>query len=367
MLMACDMVVAGTKDTLATLRKGISHVVLNTHEVPTGDFVMDTTTRLPSAAMRRSIAEAAGAEGMHQFDATSLAVALMGDSIATNPFVLGYAWQQGLIPLSGESLMRAMELNGTAVEANKTAFAWGRCAAVDLTRVAEMAGVVVVAPAPRTLDDLIAGREAHLTAYQSGFLTRRYRKLVERVRETEGRMFSGSTALTEAVALNYAKLLAYKDEYEVARLFAAPAFAAAVAAQFENPEKLEFHLAPPIMARRDARTGHLIKQSYGPWMMTAFRALAKLKMLRGTVLDPFGRGEERQAERRMIVEYEAQIEDILKALSAANLALAVELAALPDMVRGFGHVKERNMRLYEAERARLAAKLRAPVVALAAE
>ncbi len=367
LLLACDMVVAGSKDTLTTLRKGVSHVVLNTYEVPTGDFVMDTTTRLPSAALRRSIAEAAGAEAMHQFDATALAVALMGDSIATNPFVLGYAWQQGLIPLSGDSLLRAIELNGTAVEANKTAFAWGRCAATDLARVAELAGIVVVPPAPRTLDDLIAAREAHLTAYQSRALARRYRKLVDRVRDTEGRMFSGSTALTEAVARNYAKLLAYKDEYEVARLYTAPEFTAALAAQFENPEKLEFHLAPPIMARRDASTGHLIKQSYGPWMMRAFRTLAKLRRLRGTALDPFGRTEERQAERRMIADYEAQISETLKALTATNLAVAVELAGLPDKVRGFGHVKERAMRLYEADRARLGAKLRAPAAAVAAQ
>jgi indolepyruvate ferredoxin oxidoreductase len=269
LLLACDMVVAGAKDTLATLRNGVSHVVLNTYEVPTGDFVMDTTTRLPSAQLRRSITDAAGSDAVHQFDATSLASALMGDSIATNPFVLGYAWQRGLIPLSLDSILRAIELNGTAAQSNTTAFACGRCAAVDLKRVADAAGIVVLPPTPRTLDDLIASREKHLIAYQSGFLARRYRKTIDRVRETEARLFSGSTALTEAIARNYAKLLAYKDEYEVARLYTAPEFTAALAAQFENPEKLEFHLAPPFMARREARTGHLIKQSYGPWMMSA--------------------------------------------------------------------------------------------------
>ncbi len=358
LLLACDMVVAGAKDTLATLRSGVSHVVLNTYEVPTGDFVMDTTTRLPSAQLRRTITDAAGTDAVHQFDATSLASALMGDSIATNPFVLGYAWQQGLIPLSRESILRAIELNGTAAQSNTTAFAWGRCAAVDLKRVADAAGIVVLPPTPRTLDDLIASREKHLTAYQSGFLARRYRKTIDRVRETEARLFSGSTALTEAIARSYAKLLAYKDEYEVARLYTAPEFTAALAAQFENPEKLEFHLAPPFMARRDARTGHLIKKSYGPWMMSAFRTLAKLKSLRGTPLDPFGRTEERQTERRLITDFEIQIETILKTLSPSTLPIAVELASLPDTIRGFGHVKDRNIRLYETDRARLLGKLK---------
>ena len=366
LLLACDMVVAGAKDTLAALRKGVSHVVLNTQEVPTGDFVMNTNTRLPAGQLRRSIAEATGAEAVDQFDATALATALLGDSIATNPFLLGYAWQKGRIPLTGESLLRAIELNGTAVEANKQAFQWGRCAAHDLKRVTEAAGIVFAAPVEKTLDDVIAAREALLTEYQNRRLARRYRKLVDRVREAEGRMFSGGTALTEAVARNYAKLLAYKDEYEVARLYTAPAFQAALDAQFENPEKLEFHLAPPILAKRDKTTGHMIKQSYGPRMMTGFKLLAGLRFLRGTALDPFGRTEERQAERRLIGDYEAEVEGLLAALSPATLATAVAIASIPDKIRGFGHVKEKAMREAEAERERLRAKL-APPTAMAAE
>ena len=366
LLLACDMVVAGSKDTLGVLRRGVSHVVLNTQEIPTGDFVMDTTTRLPSGQLRRTIAEAAGTEAIDQFNATALATALMGDSIATNPFLLGYAWQKGRIPLTGESLLRAIELNGTAVEANKQAFQWGRCAAHDLKRVTEAAGIVFAVPVEKTLDDVIAARETLLTAFQNRRTARRYRKLVDRVRETEGRMFSGSTALAEAVARNYAKLIAYKDEYEVARLYTAPEFRAALAAQFENPEKLEFHLAPPFLAKRDKRTGHLIKQSYGPWMMSGFKALARLRFLRGTALDPFGRTEERRSERQLIADYEVLVEELLVALAPATLATAVALAALPDKIRGYGHVKEKAIRETDAERAGLLAKLRRPV-AMAAE
>ncbi len=367
LLLACDMVVAGSKDTLATLRRGVSHVVLNTHEVPTGDFVLDTNTRLPSGQLRRSIADAAGTEAVDQFDASALATALMGDSIATNPFMLGYAWQKGRIPLTGESLLRAIELNGTAVEANKAAFAWGRCAAADLKRVAEAAGLSFAAPVAKTLDDLIAGRENHLTGFQNRRTARRYRKLVDRVREAESRMFSGSTVLTEAVARNYAKLIAYKDEYEVARLYTSKEFKQSLAAQFEDPERLEFHLAPPVFAKRDPRTGHLIKQSYGPWMMSAFKLLARLRGLRGTRLDPFGRSDERQAERRLIADYEADVAEILKSLAAETMPVAVALANLPDKVRGYGHVKEKSIRQFEADRAKLLGTLRRPIMAIAAE
>jgi len=355
-------------DSLATLARGVSHVVLNTQEVPTGDFVMDTNTKLPVGALRRSISEAVGgADGIDQLDATALAAALMGDAIATNPFLLGFAWQKGKIPLSLDSLVRAIELNGTAVEANKAAFAWGRCAAVDYARVAAMAGIATVAPAPRTLDDLIAERMRHLKGYQNGRTARRYQRLVEQVHETEARMFSGSTALTEAVARNYAKLIAYKDEYEVARLYRSKAFREALAQQFEGAERVEIHLAPPLLAKRDPRTGHLIKRAYGPWMLKAFGAMAPLRFLRGTALDPFGRTEERRAERALIGEYEALVAELLTKLSAETLPAAVALASLPDKIRGYGHVKERAMREVAAERAKLLEQLRAPKLAMAAE
>jgi indolepyruvate ferredoxin oxidoreductase len=359
LLLACDMVVAAGKDALATLRQGVTHAVLNTYEVPTGDFVMHAD-RLPGARLRRAIAGAVDADKVSMLDATSLATALMGDSIATNPFMLGYAWQQGLVPLTLESLLRAIELNGTAVEANKSAFAWGRAAAADLSRVTQAAGLETAPVAPPTLEQVIETRATHLTAYQNRRYAKRYRALVARVAALEGPMFSGSTALTEAVARGYHKLLAYKDEYEVARLYASRDFRDSLAANFETPKRIEFHLAPPLLAKRDPRTGHLIKRSYGPWLLTAFRVLAPLKRLRGTRLDPFGRTEERLAERQLITEYEAMVEELIQRLSPQTLATAVALASLPEQIRGFGHVKERAMREAGVTRTRLLEQLRQP-------
>ncbi len=367
LLLGCDLVVSAGRDTIAALGSGVTHVVLNTYEAPTADFVLDTDTRLPSAQLRRSIGEAAGEAPVYQVNATALAAALLGDSIATNPFLLGFAWQKGRIPLSLDSLMNAIELNGTAVELNKAAFTWGRCAAVDPARVAAAAGVPLEKPAPKSLDEIIAIRERHLIAYQSRHLAERYRNLVEWVRDAEGQRFSGGTVLTEAVARSYAKLLAVKDEWEVARLFTAPAFRAALGAEFGAVERLEFHLAAPLFGHRDPATGQVVKQSYGGWMVLVFRVLAALRFLRNTPLDPFARSAERQSEQALIAEYEATIAEVLDRLSPATLPTAVALAALPERIRGFGHIKERSMRLAEAERERLLERLRTPERAMAAE
>jgi indolepyruvate ferredoxin oxidoreductase len=359
LLLACDLAVAASHVTVATLHAGATRVVLNTHEAATADFVLDRDHRVPSARMRRAITEAAGAENVQALDATAIATALLGDAIGSNLFLLGYAWQLGLVPLRRDSILQAIELNGTAVEANKAAFAWGRCAAADLPRVLAAAGLGPAPALPRTLEEIVAHRVAHLTAYQSTRYARRYRNLVDRVAEAEGRMFSGATALAEAVARNYAKLLAYKDEYEVARLYNGENFRAALAAQFENVERLEIHLAPPLLARRDS-AGKLRKRAYGAWVLRAFRVLAPLRVLRGTPLDPFGRTEERRAERRLITDYEAAIGEILQRLAPETLATSVALASLPERIRGYGHVKEKAMREAAVERARLLEKLREP-------
>ena len=367
LLLGCDLVVSAGRDTAAVLRRGATHVVLNTYNAPTADFVLDPDTRLASAQLRRSIVEAAGEAEVDQLNATALATALLGNSIATNPFLLGFAWQKGCIPLSLEALTQAIELNGTAVEANKAAFTWGRCAAVDLARVAAAAGISLEKPVPKELDEIIAVREALLVGYQSRRLARRYRALVERVRVAEAQRFSGGTALAEAVARSYAKLLAVKDEWEVARLFVAPAFRAALRAEFGDEGRLEFQLAPPLFGRRDPVTGHVMKRSYGGWVMPVFRVLAALRFLRNTPLDPFARTSERRGERALIAEYEATIEEVLDRLSPETLPVAVALAMLPERIRGFGHVKERGMRVAEAERVRLLERLRAPERAMAAE
>ncbi len=369
-VLGCDLVVTAGRETLGTLRRDVTRVVLNTHESATADFVLDGSFRLPAARLRRSIVEAAGAANVDLLDATAIATALLGDAMGSNVFLLGFAWQRGLIPLSRESLLGAIELNGAAVEANRAAFAWGRLAAADLPRVIAAAGLAAAPAQPHTLEEIVTHRAAHLTAYQNRRYARRYRALVARVQETEGRMFSGSTALSEAVARNYAKLLAYKDEYEVARLYRAASFRAALDAQFEGATRLEVHLAPPLLARRDPRTGRLRKRAFGPWVLSAFRLLAPMKFLRGTALDPFGRTEERRAERALVTEYEATVADILAHLSPATLAVAVALASVPERIRGYGHVKEKAMREAAAERARLLERLHATAAAplpLAAE
>jgi indolepyruvate ferredoxin oxidoreductase len=356
LVLGCDLVVAASRDGLASIRAS-SHVVLNTHEANTAHFVMEPDSVLPAGQLKRDVLAKAGGDHVDMIDATGIAEALMGDAISANLFMLGFAWQKGLIPLRHESLMTAIRLNGTAVKANQLAFAWGRAAAVDLPKVAAAAGISIIPPIPATLDDVIAPRIAHLRAYQSGRYARHYAKIVARVRETEGRLFSGGTALTEAVARSLHKLMAYKDEYEVARLHASPAFRESLAAHFEGDFKLSFHLAPPGLAKRDPRTGHLQKQRFGGWLMGAFKMMAPMKFLRGTWVDPFGHSEERRMERALIGEYEDLVEEILQNLSPAMLPVAVELASLPMEIRGFEHVKERNLRQVRLRWDRLRAKL----------
>jgi indolepyruvate ferredoxin oxidoreductase len=351
LLLGCDLVVAGSRDGLAALRQATQEgmggqLVLNSHASATADFVLDPSHELPAGQVRQSIAASVAPGHLHALDASALAVALLGDALATNPLLLGYAWQQGLIPLTRQSLETAIRLNGTAVAFNLAAFAWGRLAALDLDRVAAMAGIdLQPAPAP-SLDEIIATRAAHLRAYQGAALARRYLKLVERVRAAEAPVASGGTALTEAVARGYHRVLAIKDEYEVARLYADPAFRRGLAAQFEGTPKLTFHLAPPLLARRDKSTGQLQKRAYGgAWMERSFAVLARLRWLRGTVFDPFGYTEERREERALIGEYQALIEEILNNMSNATMSVSVKLAAIPESIVGYGHVKRKNLEI----------------------
>jgi len=293
----------------------------------------------------------------------------MGDSIATNPFMLGYAYQKGLVPVSAEALERAIELNNVAVEANKLAFLWGRRAAHDFSSVE--AAVRRAAPEPashdiaRDLDDIVARRSDYLTAYQDAAYAGRYRTMIGRVRHAEAERAKGRTGLAEAVARSYFKLLAYKDEYEVARLYTDGEFRRRLEEQFEGDYRIEFNLAPPLLAERDPATGHLRKRSFGPWMMGAFRLLARLKGLRGTAFDPFGRTAERRAERRLIGEYEAVVDELIAGLDGDRHALAVEIAAIPLSIRGFGHVKEASIAAAKAREARVSSGEGASVCAAA--
>ena len=362
-LLGCDLVVSSSADALARLEPGISRAVVNTHETITGEFTRHPDLAFPTNTLKLSIEAAAGAEACDFLNSTGIATTLLGDSIATNMFMLGYAYQKGLVPLGDASIERAIELNGAAVAMNLAAFRWGRRAAHDRAGIDRLVApaadkIVPFATLSRTLDEVVAARVTHLTGFQDARLARRYKALVETVRAAEEK--TGLSGLAEAVARNYAKLLAYKDEYEVARLFAEAAFRAQLDRQFEGDYRLKFHLAPPLFASRDPKTGHLLKQEFGSWMLPAFKALAKLKFLRGSAFDVFGYTRERRQERALIGEYETLLAELLAGLSPANHALAVKLASIPDDVRGYGHVKDAHLEKALRKQAELLAQWRNP-------
>ncbi len=361
LVLGCDLVVSGTKKVLAAIEKDETGVFVNTAEVYPGDFARNADFSLPAARIKRAIQAAAGGN-VDFIDATNTASALLGNSIGGNMFLLGYAYQRGFVPLTEASILRAIELNGEAVQMNQTAFGGGRRAAVDRAGVEAIVKPLLKATDDRalsqTLDEAIERRVAFLTAYQSARYARRYRKLVDRVRAIEAERMPGRTDVTDAVARAYWKLLAIKDEYEVARLYTDGTFQKQLEATFEGDLKLEFHLAPPIMGRRD-KQGRPVKTTFGPGMMKAFRALAKLRRLRGTPLDPFGYSAERRQERRDISDYEALIGEVLDGLKPDNHALAASLAALPGKIRGYGHVKDGFRKKVHAERDELVAQFRA--------
>jgi indolepyruvate ferredoxin oxidoreductase len=373
LLLGCDLVVSASAEALSRLRPGHSRAIVNSHETITGDFTRNTDLPFPGRALSDSIAAAVGQGNGEFVDATGLATGLLGDSIATNLFMLGYAYQEGLVPVSAAAILRAIELNAVAVDFNLSAFEWGRRAAFDRASVEARAVPRDALPESHrqseSLDELVGRRVEFLAAYQNATYARRYFDRVRQVREVEAARIGGATALTETVARALFKVMSYKDEYEVARLYTESDFLKRVADQFEGPYALRFHLAPPLLAERDPATGHLQKRVYGPWMLTAFRLLAGLRFLRGTRFDLFGRTAERRAERRLVTEYEALVGEITDRLAPGNHAAAVELAALPLEVRGFGHIKEANLERARAKWADLLARFRsipAPQV-LAAE
>jgi indolepyruvate ferredoxin oxidoreductase len=342
LVIACDAIVGANKYTMSVMREGRTFVALNTHGTPTAAFVRNPNWQFPGGSCEAALATAVGAEMVGGFDAEQAAVQLVGDSIYTNPLLLGYAWQKGRVPLSHAALMRAFELNGVQVDNNKAAFEWGRRCAHDLAAVQSLfaAAAVIEFVKKPSLDEAVGKRVEFLTGYQDGAYAAQYRAFVDKVRQAESPL--GSTKLTEAVARYLFKLMAYKDEYEVARLHTDPAFMQKIAGMFEGDIKLTHHLAPPLLAKTNDK-GELVKNAYGAWMRSAFGLLAKMKGLRGTALDPFGRTEERKTERALIGEYRTCIEELLRTLSAANLAQAVEIARIPEEIRGYGHVKARHL------------------------
>ena len=350
LLLGCDSLVTAADLALETIDPARTHVVINTHEAITGHFTRNPDLRFPSASIDGRLAAAAGKDRLDWIDATRIATRLLGDAIATNMLMLGYAYQKGLIPITAQGIERAIELNGVAVAANQETFRLGRRLVIDPKSIASLVEAEDSGHPPSqagTLDDRRAG---DLEQYQNAAYAQRYRAIVTKARQTEALHTPGRTGFTDAVAQGLYRLMAYKDEYEVARLYASPAFARSLADTFEPGYGLRLHLAPPLFAQRDPDTGLPRKHAFGPWILTAMRLLARLKGLRGTLLDPFGHTAERKQERALISEYEALITRLCSGLSADNHDQAVALAAVYDSVRGFGHVKARNLTAMAAQR-----------------
>jgi len=357
-LIGCDLIVAAGDEALSKLAAGRSRGVVCSDLVPTGEFARNPDWRVDAAGLVQRLRTVLG-DDVLIVDGQRLATALLGDSIAANMFMLGAAWQLGQVPLALASIERAIELNGVAVEMNKQAFLWGRRAAHDLPAVERGAqavtGAQVIGFVPKraqTLEEIVSTRAKELTSYRNARHARRYEALVERVRAAEEQAGLGD-ALAKAVARYYFKLLAPKDEWEVASLYASDEFRRQLEQTFEGNYRLHFHVGAWPFGRVDPKTGKRVKREVGPWLLTAMRVLASLRFLRGGLLDPFRYSEERRLERRLLAQYEADVEQWISGLRADNHAIAVQLASLPEKIRGFGHVKEEQAAAAEKERTTL--------------
>jgi indolepyruvate ferredoxin oxidoreductase len=374
LVLGGDIVVAGTRKVLATVTHGATRMVVNTDEFLPGEFTRNADFSLPSERLKRTIVADAGRDNAHFINASELATALFGQSIGANMFLVGYAYQLGAIPLSASAIERAIELNGEAIPMNRAAFHWGRRAAIDRAAVETLAQPATAKrdaeQLSQSFDEVVERRVKFLTNYQSAAYGRQYRTIVEKVKAAEATRAADKCGLADAVARYLFKLMAYKDEYEVARLYTDGSFERQVKAEFDADDvRLEFHLAPPLLARRDKTTGLPRKITLGPWVLPVFRLLASMKFLRGTALDPFGYSVERRTERKLIEEYKAMLDEVLANLTPDNHHMAVGLAAIPEKIRGFGHVKQRHLAAAKAEEASLLEQFRAgaPVLLKAAE
>jgi indolepyruvate ferredoxin oxidoreductase len=363
LVMAADEVVAVSKDMVTLCESTRTAGIINSHVIPTADFILNRDFNFQTRKLN-SVLETELRKDSSFFDFTTPAEALLGDSIATNIMMLGYAYQRGLLPLSAKAIEQAIEVNGVAIKMNTQAFQLGRLAAADPARFKEMmkdhdAVVPAKTLEAMSLDEVITHRMGLLTLYQSSRLAKRYRKLVDRVRNaaTDG---GYGEALPRAVAINYAKLLAYKDEYEVARLFTDGKFEQQLRDQFEGDFKFNFNLAPPILGGGKDALGRPKKRAFGAWMMPVFRTLAKLRVLRATPLDIFGYSADRKLERELIAAYEKDVDTALGLLSQVTHDTAVELLNLPDRIRGYGPVKEKAVADAKARHAQLTADLANP-------
>jgi len=346
LLLGADLMIATDKEPLAMLSARRSSVVVNTHEEMPPRFIWEPDMDYPVASMLNELRRHSRPDGLATLDATRLASALLGDSIAANVFLLGFAFQKGLIPLSSVALYRALELFGRNVELNKRTFDWGRYTAAEPERVHALAQGADPTAAPSSAEELIEYRRAFLVEYQDEAYASRYRDRIDDVAAREREVAGDATALTVAAAKAYFKLLAYKDEYEVARLHTTGDFLPSLRRNFGKGFKLRFHFSPPVFAPIDPETGRPRKYEFGGWMLPILRLLAKLKRLRGTRLDPFGRTRERRMERGLITEYEQLMDEVLSGLDAARHELAVEILGLAQSIRGFGPIKEQSVAQY---------------------
>ncbi len=364
LILGGDIVVAGARKILAAVKPGATEMVVNTAEFLPGEFTRNADFSLPTERLKRTIVADAGRDKTHFINASGIANALFGQSIGANMFMVGYAYQLGTIPLSAAAIEKAIELNGEAVKMNHAAFHWGRRAVIDPAAIENLAKPATsVASDARQLsesfEETVERRVKFLTDYQNAAYAVRYRALVEKVKAAETARAPGKCGLADAVARYLFKLMAYKDEYEVARLYTDGAFRKQVEAEFDGDNlRFEFHLAPPVLARIDKTTGLPRKMSFGPWIMSAFRLLAKFRFLRGTALDPFGRTFERRTERRLITDYEEMLDEVQAKLTAENHHLAVGLAVIPEKIRGFGHVKQQHLTAAKADEAALLEQFR---------
>ena len=354
LIIGGDAIVSASADALQKTLPGKTQAVINSAQSPTADFVRNPDWTFPAQSCEKEIEQfLGGAEFANFVNAQQLAVSLLGDAIYANPLLLGWAWQKGWVPLHRESLLRAIELNGVSIEKNQQAFEWGRRAAHDLAAVEKIVrpAQVVEFKRPQTLQQLLETRVQFLTQYQNAAYAKTYADFIKQVQQVESEK-TGTQQLTQAVARYLFKLMAYKDEYEVARLHSDPAFLEKIRQTFEGDYKLVFHLAPPLLARKNDK-GELVKRPFGAWMLTAFKGLSRLKFLRGTAFDLFGYTAERRMERQLIVDYKRTIEQLLTSLNADNLALCTQVARIPEEIRGYGHVKEKHWQAAKQKEAQL--------------
>ena len=368
LLLGCDLVVSANADSLSHLDSDRSQAIVNSFETATADFIHDPNYEFPSRELQSLIESEAGKENTQFVNSTRIARDLLGDTIGSNLFLLGYAYQSGLVPLSEQAIFKAIKLNGVAIEFNQTAFSWGRKAAVNPQAVENLAGSDQQSLNLLTdLDEIIEWRYQYLCQYQNTAYADHYRTLVNRIRNIEEASFSHSNpenSLTESVARNFFKLMSYKDEYEIARLISDTDYVQSLKNQYQGDFKLHFHMAPPGLCKTDPHSGQPVKRRFPELSIMLFKLLRKLKGLRGTAFDPFGRNAERQQERQLIADYKNNLDMIADKLTEKNFDTAVEIAALPEAVKGFGHIKTQNIEKYQSTLQALLKKFKEPELAL---